>query len=233
MILSLLQDKGLEGIGRFYSLYRGIVLDNKDPNNLNRLKIWVPEIGNYELDWAFPRNHAGGLVHGFKYLTPKIGSIVWVEFENGDPVYPVWSYHGWAIGEVPEELKDTDTMGIVTPSNHKIYLKDVEGILHISISDGKEDLFTLDINKDTLSISGKAINLLEAKYGIPLSDKVTEKLNTLESSINTLKDLITKSASSVKPNDGGASAFAILSQFSSGKLTQTKISDIENPNIKQ
>lgn len=234
MILPLLKDKGLECIGRFYSLYRGMVIDNKDPLKLNRLKIHVPDIGsNYELDWAFPRNQSGNMISGFKYLTPKVGSIVWVEFKNGDPLYPIWSYHGWAIGEVPKELQDTDTMGIVTPSNHKIYLKDVEGILHLSISNGKEDIFTLEINKDTLNISGKAINLLEAKYGIPLSDKITEKLNTLESSINTLKDLISQSAANVKPNDGGASAFAILSQFSSQKLDKTLISDIENPNIKQ
>lgn len=234
MIGSIIQDRGLEAFGRFYSSYRGIVVDDKDPDNLGRLKVVVPEISLDRPDWAFPKGIHGGIDNGFKYLTPKIGSIVWVEFKNGDLLYPIWSYHGWAKGEIPEELKDNDTLGIVTPGNHKIILKDKEGILYISLSNKEgEEVFSCTVDKGVLTLKGDSINLLDAVHGIPLVDKLVEKLNTLESQLNDLKTKITAATTSVKPGDGGASAFAILSQFSTSTLTPTKISDIENPKIKQ
>ncbi len=33
--------------------------------------------------------------NGFKYLAPKVGDIVFVTFEFGDPTKPLWEYHGW------------------------------------------------------------------------------------------------------------------------------------------
>lgn len=231
---SIIQDRGLEALGRFYSSYRGVVIDDKDPDNLGRLKVLVPEISLDRPDWAFPKGIHGGIDNGFKYLTPKIGSIVWVEFKNGDLLYPIWSYHGWAKGEMPDDLKDNDTFGIVTPGNNKILVNDKDGILYISISDDKgKEVFSFTISRGELSIKGEKINLLEANHGIPLVDKLVEKLNALENQINDLKAKITTATSSVKPNDGGAAAFAVLSQFSSSTITPTKISDIENPKIKQ
>jgi uncharacterized protein involved in type VI secretion and phage assembly len=36
------------------------------------------------------------------YLVPQIGSGVWVEFEQGDPDYPIWSGCFWGVmAEVP------------------------------------------------------------------------------------------------------------------------------------
>lgn len=233
-MLELLQERGLESIGRFYSLYRGIVIDNNDPDNLGRLKVVVPETNISEPHWAFPKGLHGGIDHGFKGVTPKVGSIVWVEFKNGDLLYPIWSYHGWALGEMPEVLKDNDTLGIVTPNNHKVLLNDRDGILSVSISDKDgNEVFSFVINRDNLTIRGKSINLLDAQHGIPLSDKVTNKLNDLENEINKLKNAIAQATSSVKPNDGGASAFATLNSLFSKPLTITQIEDIENPNIKQ
>lgn len=234
IIGSIIQDRGLEALGRFYSSYRGVVIDDQDPDNLGRLKVLVPEISLDRPDWAFPKGLHGGIDNGFKYLTPKVGSIVWVEFKNGDLLYPIWSYHGWAKGEMPDDLKDNDTMGIVTPGNHKIILNDNEGILYISISDAEgKEVFSFTINRGKLTIKGETLDLLDANHGIPLVDKLVEKLNTLENQMNDLKEKILTATSSVKPSDGGASAFAVLSQFSSGRLTPTKISDIENPKIKQ
>ena len=35
------------------------------------------------------------------FLIPPVGANVWVEFEAGDPDYPIWSGCFWGPGEVP------------------------------------------------------------------------------------------------------------------------------------
>lgn len=75
MSLVYLRENGLEGIGRFYSTYRGIVINNEDPLKLNRLQIEVPDI-TQTLVWAYPKGQPGPLQSGAKYLTPEINDVV-------------------------------------------------------------------------------------------------------------------------------------------------------------
>ena len=123
MSLVYLRENGLEGIGRFYSTYRGIVINNEDPLKLNRLQIEVPDI-TQTLVWAYPKGQPGPLQSGAKYLTPEINDVVFVEFQSGDPNYPLWSYCGWAKTQVPPELEKKEVIGIVTPNGNKIFLDD-------------------------------------------------------------------------------------------------------------
>lgn len=236
MIGNLIQNRGLESIGRFYSKYRGIVVDNNDPNSLNRIKVIVPEVDQSISNWSYPSNQSGSIDSGFKFQTPKVGSIVWVEYQNGDPLYPIWSYYGWAIDEVPDDLKKLNSIGIVTHNGNKIILDDDEGILKIHIVDANNSdtiLSSLEINKSNITIVSDKLILLKDGNGIPLSDKVTEKLNTIEDEINKLKNIFVTSLSQVKPSDGGAAALSYISSKFNVRLNNTKISDIENPNITQ
>lgn len=237
MIGSLIQNRGLESLGRFYSKYRGIVVDNNDPDNINRIKVVVPDVAPYMSDWALPCNQSGNTDSGFKFQTPSVGTIVWVEYQNGDPLYPIWSYYGWAIDEVPDDLKNPNSLGIVTKNGNKIILDDDNGILKVSIVD-KEDvdkvLSSIILDKDKITVTGSKLVLLNDGNGVPLSDKVVERLNNLENDINKLKQTLLGSVSQVKPTDGGASLISyIVSQYSSDLLVNTKISDIENKNITQ
>lgn len=234
MSLQYLNQQGLEGIGRFYSKYRGIVLDNEDPENLGRIKVVVPSVSNESVEWAYPSSIQGSPNSGMKYITPSLGQTVWVEFENGDLLYPVWSYYGWGDKECPEELKDVDTCGIVTPSGHKVYLKDNEGELIIIIANTKgEEVSQFSIKQGEISLKGIHINLQGGGQGIVLTNKLVEKLNTLEKQLNNLKQTITQAASAVVPQDGGKAAFSVLSGWSSSKITETKMEDIENTQILQ
>ena len=45
---------------------------------------------------AVRRHAASGL-----FLVPPVGANVWVEFEAGDPDYPIWAGCFWGTGEVP------------------------------------------------------------------------------------------------------------------------------------
>ncbi|MGA9772086.1 MAG: phage baseplate assembly protein V [Blastocatellia bacterium] len=85
----------------YFGKYRGVVSDNSDPTSRGRLKVRVPSVlGELEL-WAMPCVPYAGKGVGF-YSLPEPGTGVWVEFEAGDPSYPVWTGFFWADGELPD-----------------------------------------------------------------------------------------------------------------------------------
>ena len=87
----------------FYGKYRGTVLNNNDPLLQGRLQVQVPDVyGLSPSGWALPCVPVAGPQVGW-YALPPIGASVWVEFEHGDPRYPVWVGARWEIGEVPPE----------------------------------------------------------------------------------------------------------------------------------
>jgi len=87
---------------KFYGKYRGMVLNNIDPMQLNRLQVQVPDVaGLAPASWAMPCVPVAGLQNGMVAL-PMIGSGVWIEFEQGDPDYPIWVGSFWgSAAEVP------------------------------------------------------------------------------------------------------------------------------------
>lgn len=128
----IIQENGLEYLGRYYSTYRAIVINNNDELNMNRVHVYIPSVQNGIKIWALPKSTTiGGCFHGLKLTTPLVGEVVYIEFEGGDPLRPLWSYHGWATGETPNDLKDNNSIGLVTPEGNKIYIKDIDGELYI------------------------------------------------------------------------------------------------------
>jgi uncharacterized protein involved in type VI secretion and phage assembly len=77
--------------GAFYGKYRGVVTDINDPLQTGRVRARVPDVmGDEETGWALPAMPFGGDGMGF-FALPKVGAGVWIEFEHGDPDYPIWS----------------------------------------------------------------------------------------------------------------------------------------------
>lgn len=86
---------------RFHGKYRGKVTDNADPNNQGRIRASVPAVYDCrDSGWALPCAPYGGKGVGFFFI-PAIGANVWIEFENGDPDYPIWVGCFWGEGESP------------------------------------------------------------------------------------------------------------------------------------
>jgi uncharacterized protein involved in type VI secretion and phage assembly len=76
---------------KYYGKYRGMVLNNIDPMQIGRLLVQVPDVaGVIPSSWALPCFPISGKQMG-AYMIPQIGAGVWVEFEQGDADYPVWS----------------------------------------------------------------------------------------------------------------------------------------------
>jgi uncharacterized protein involved in type VI secretion and phage assembly len=63
------------------------------------------------------------------FFVPPPGTKVWVEFEAGDPSYPLWVGTWYASGEVPPEadVDPPDARVIQTASGHTIQLDDTSG----------------------------------------------------------------------------------------------------------
>lgn len=75
---------------KYYGKYRGVVINNIDPMNMGRLMVQVPDVSAIPLSFAMPCFPVTGKQMGF-WSIPQIGTGVWVEFEAGDPDYPIWS----------------------------------------------------------------------------------------------------------------------------------------------
>jgi Type VI secretion system/phage-baseplate injector OB domain len=90
-------------VTRFFGKYRGTVQNNVDPMLLGRTQVSVPAVlGDGRMSWAMPCAPYAGSGVGF-FTVPPVGANVWVEFEGGDPDYPIWSGCFWGAGEVPAQ----------------------------------------------------------------------------------------------------------------------------------
>jgi hypothetical protein len=90
------------GANHYYGMYRGTVLSNIDPMQKARLLLQVPDVaGLLPTTWAMPCVPFAGIQSG-AFMIPPIGSGVWVQFEQGNPDYPIWIGGWWgSAAEVP------------------------------------------------------------------------------------------------------------------------------------
>jgi hypothetical protein len=74
-----------------YGKYRGMVVNNVDPQLVGRLQVEVPAVLGTDVSaWALPCLQPGAPVE-----LPRPGASVWVEFEGGNPDYPIWCGVFW------------------------------------------------------------------------------------------------------------------------------------------
>jgi uncharacterized protein involved in type VI secretion and phage assembly len=118
--------------GRFLGKYRGTVVNNIDPMQMGRLQAIVPDVSNVILtSWAMPCLPVGGIQTGI-FTVPPIGSGVWIEFEQGDQDYPIWTGCFWgSAAETPAlaKLVPPALFGITlqTTLQNGIVISDVPG----------------------------------------------------------------------------------------------------------
>lgn len=117
---------------KFFGKYRGTVLDNIDPMQTGRLMVQVSDVTNIlPSSWAMPCLPFAGTQSGF-YAVPEIGSTVWVEFEQGDPDYPIWVGCFWETAAQVPALALAAPPGlqqilIQTVSQNALMISDVPG----------------------------------------------------------------------------------------------------------
>lgn len=120
------------GAHKFYGKYRGMVISNIDPMQQGRLMVQVPDVGGLiPGTWAMPCVPIAGIQNGM-FALPIPGSGVWVEFEQGDPDFPIWVGGFWgSAAEVPALALLTPpavpAITLQTPLQNGLTISDVPG----------------------------------------------------------------------------------------------------------
>lgn len=90
---------------KFWGMYRATVVNNVDPELRGRLLLSIPDVlGPVPSTWAEPCTPLSGPTGPAMgvYMVPPIGAGVWVEFEQGDPNFPIWVGGRWgSAADVP------------------------------------------------------------------------------------------------------------------------------------
>jgi uncharacterized protein involved in type VI secretion and phage assembly len=166
---------------KYYGKYRGTVVQNVDPEQRGRIMALVPDVSNViPTTWATACVPLAGKSMG-TYVVPQIGAGVWIEYEQGDPDYPIWAGGFWGVAaEVPPlalagnpvspsivlqtGLQNTIILSDVPGPTGGIMLKSSTGAmilvndLGITISNGKGA--TIVMNGPSVTINNGALTVL-------------------------------------------------------------------------
>lgn len=117
------------GVHKYYGKYRGSVISNLDPMQQGRLQVQVPDVaGLLPSTWAMPCVPVAGIKNGM-FALPIIGSGVWVEFEQGNPDYPIWVGCFWG------SAADVPPLALATPPSLSAITLQTPMLNGLSVSD--------------------------------------------------------------------------------------------------
>jgi hypothetical protein len=183
---------------RVLGKYRGIVLDNRDPERRGRLRATVFEVlGEIPTGWATPCAPYAGPGGGF-FAVPPPGAGVWIEFEAGDVSRPVWTGCYWGAGEppmAPPASTPGETMAKIWRSDFglAVVLDDAAPSITLSDALGLNQL-VIDVKSGTVTIKGAARIVLDsllvregsamASHPAVLGDQLLAYLNQLVALFN-------------------------------------------------
>ena len=114
-----------------YGVHYGVVCQNKDPDNLNRIKIRLPWLDHGDVDqmhWAQLVTPMEGKKFGW-YTLPDIDDVVAVVFIGGDTTQPVVLGGVWSKPDhspEPNEDGKNNFRGYRSRSGHRLILDDSE-----------------------------------------------------------------------------------------------------------
>lgn len=177
MIPDLLDDLADRVMRRFFGKYRGEVIDVDDPEKMGRLKVRTPAVLGDAAIWAMPCVPYAGDAVGF-YVLPKVGAGVWVEFEAGDPTYPIWVGCFWRSGELPSEAS-APTTRLWRTEKATIKLDDDADEIEIANSQGPTLIFDAAL---TGKVSQASVEIASA--GVTVATGGVGKIEATTSSVS-------------------------------------------------
>lgn len=157
--------------GRFYGKYRGVVSDNRDPNNLGRIRAKVQDVyGEDESGWAMPSVPYAGSSVGL-FLIPPNNASVWIEFEHGNSDYPIWTGCFWAENEVPVSPASADKKVLKTGAG-TITLDDTQGSNSITIETSNN--LKIKMDQQGIEISNGSQKIMISSSSVSINNGALE-----------------------------------------------------------
>ncbi|KIG17899.1 VgrG protein [Enhygromyxa salina] len=152
--------------GRLYGKYRGIVVNNEDPDHRGRIEVQATIMGKVPM-WALPCVPYAGKDRGMLFL-PEEGTSVWVEFEAGDPSLPIWTGCFWSEKDI-------------APADHEPHIKLIKTEkIEIRIDDKANKISISNANQTILEIEGGEIRG-KAKT------QIVHQVETMKTALNVTK----------------------------------------------
>lgn len=138
--LTQLRRVGLEAERLYYGPYRARVVDNKDPAKQGRIRVECKraKLPPENRSWVLPMMHGASEGCGV-FWPPQEDDLVWLFFDNGNPLDPLGYIGGWyGPGELDEEFESDENnepqkRGFMTPGGHRVVLDDTSGEEKVTI----------------------------------------------------------------------------------------------------
>jgi uncharacterized protein involved in type VI secretion and phage assembly len=191
---------------RFYGKYRGLVVDNDDPQQKGRLRAHVPEVlGDVDSGWALPCVPYAGDGSG-QYTVPEPDTGVWIEFEAGDPSRPIWSGCWWGDGQVPADnggQSGTPSLRIIR-SEQGLMLTFDDSSQVITVSDERgSNLLEIQVTAGLITIKSATKAIVEAPQ-IELVENATHPLVFGDSLLQYLTQVVNMFNAHLHPGEMAA-----------------------------
>ncbi len=148
-----------------YGKFRGTVTDNKDPLMQGRIRAQVPAVlDDEETGWALPCVPYAGNGVGIFFI-PPVGANVWMEFENGDPDYPIWVGCFWGPLEAPKMPALAD-FKIIKTDTATITINDLPGLNGVTIETNTGLKIVMDLKGIELTNAAASVKLTPVSVSI-------------------------------------------------------------------
>lgn len=197
---------------RFYGVVVGIVTNNKDPENLHRIKVRFPWLdAENESHWARVATFMAGNDRG-AYFLPEVDDEVLVAFEHGCVDYPYVVGSLWNGKDAPPE-SNSDGLNkhrtIKSRSGHVIRLNDNGGSETIEVIDktgnnkiiisSSDNTIVIESLSD-ITITSKTGKLTMSAIGVEINSKANVKITATGNADISANAIVSVKGSLIKLN---------------------------------
>lgn len=159
----------------WFGKYRGSVVNNVDPMQRGRVQVSVPAVlGDGRLSWAEACVPYAGDGVGL-FAVPPVGANIWVEFEGGDPAYPILAGCFWGAGQAPGT--GLPTTKVLATDGVTLTLEDLPGAGGLTIEVGSPAVsvpMTISCTSSGIELSIGAAKLVLSPSSVSVNDGALE-----------------------------------------------------------